>query len=66
MNDTEILDYLQQSYTNHRTPARDVQIGRVAFTIGLRPGTLRELIMAGIQADQQRTVNEIADELTRR
>lgn len=63
MTDTEILDYLQESYTLHRNVPSDAQIGRVAFTLGTRPGTLREVLMAAIERDQQITINEVTRRL---
>lgn len=63
MTDTEILDSLQESYTLHRNSPHDVVIGRVLFTTGLRPGTIRELMIAAIEREQQRRTREVASKL---
>ena len=60
MTDTEILDYLQDSYTLRKRSPSDVQIGSVVFTLGLKPGTLRELLSEAIYRDQQQRVAQIA------
>ena len=60
MTDTDILDYLQNSYTLSKRSPMDVQIGSVVFTIGLKPGTIRELICAAIEEDRRRTAFKVA------
>lgn len=63
MTDTEILDYLSDSYTLRRNAPADVQIGSVTLTVGLKPGSLRELLEDAIARDQQRTVDQVTRKL---
>lgn len=65
MTDTEILDYLQESLTMQKRLPADVLIGSVFFTTGLRPGTLRQLIVQAIEVDKVRTVKQVTKELRR-
>lgn len=64
MTDTEILDYLQEAQTMRPAGTVDVQIGSVLFTLGLRPGTLREKLVDAIEEDRQRQVDRVTRKLT--
>jgi hypothetical protein len=64
MTDTEILDYLDESYARHRPQPCDVQIGSVVITLGLRTDSLRERIILGIANDQGGRASKVADKLT--
>lgn len=60
MTDTEILDYLQESYTMNRSrQPMALRIGKVHCTLNLQPGTLRELLEAAIQRDLQRKIDRM-------
>jgi hypothetical protein len=69
MTDTEILDYLAAS---ERSISRDVQIGRVFFTLydrnteldGSLDEPLRVTIIKAIERDRQRAVEDVARALT--
>lgn len=37
----------------------DVQIGNVSFTLGIRPGTLRDHLLQAIAEDQARRVKHV-------
>lgn len=63
MTDTEILDYLSDSYTLRRNAPTDIQIGSVTFTLGLKPGSLREVIEYAIGQDQQRMTKVVTGTL---
>jgi hypothetical protein len=60
MNDTEILDYLSAQAA--LSEPRDVQIGRLTFTLGLRsPSPLREILANAIEAQAKREVEKALD-----
>lgn len=65
MTDTEILDYIQESITYRRRTRipQNIQLGSLVITVGLRPKTLRELLVKAIEIDQGVRAREIADEL---
>lgn len=60
MTDTEILDYLQDSYTMNRSrQPMDLVVGKVMCTLNMQPGTIRELLVAAIQRDVQRKIDSM-------
>lgn len=63
MTDTEILDALQNDYTMHRGTPRDLQFGKLIVTLGLKPGTLRELLIEAIQREDNAKIDAVTKAL---